>query len=98
MVHIRQPLNPGDSLPLHHREGDARARSVLELGQHPPASTSNLYEVYDRAHFPTVPIEVERAATDPTPLPLFPGRQVIGPERPGAPAAAAFDATLSLGS
>jgi pyruvate formate lyase activating enzyme len=42
----------------------------------PPEIESNLHEVFDRAHFPTVAIEEAHASTDISPLPMYPGRQV----------------------
>jgi pyruvate formate lyase activating enzyme len=42
----------------------------------PAAVHTNLHEVFDRAHFPTVSIEEGTAKTDVTPLPLFPGGQM----------------------
>jgi pyruvate formate lyase activating enzyme len=42
----------------------------------PDAVRIRLHELYDRAHFPTVSIEEERAETDIFPLPLFPGKLV----------------------
>ena len=42
----------------------------------PPAIASNLHEVFDRAHFPTVAVEEANASTDISPLPMYPGRQV----------------------
>jgi hypothetical protein len=39
-----------------------------------PQVTSNLHEVFDRAHFPTLAIdEIGVSARDIAPLPLFPG-------------------------
>ena len=34
---------------------------------------SNLHEVFDRAHFPTIPVEKATAESDQTPLPIFEG-------------------------
>ena len=45
-----------------------------------PLLESNLHEVFDRAHFPTVSVDSERAETDISPLPLYPGRQ-LAPEK-----------------
>lgn len=42
----------------------------------PANVSSNLHEVFDRAHFPTVSIDTGAAASDVSPLPLYPGRQV----------------------
>lgn len=39
----------------------------------PPGIVSNLHEVFDRAHFPTVSVEDGMADNDVTPLPLFTG-------------------------
>ena len=41
----------------------------------PPTAKSNLHEVFDRAHFPTVSLEAEKAPDDKTPMPFFPGNQ-----------------------
>jgi len=40
----------------------------------PPSVTAKLYEVYDRAHFPTVDIESGQAGQDRVPLPFYGGR------------------------
>jgi pyruvate formate lyase activating enzyme len=40
-----------------------------------PSMESNLHEVFDRAHFPTVSIEEANAENDISPLPLFDGNQ-----------------------
>ena len=40
-----------------------------------PSMESNLHEVFDRAHFPTVSIEEANAQNDVSPLPLFDGNQ-----------------------
>lgn len=42
----------------------------------PSTLTSNLHEVFDRAHFPTVAVDVGVADDDVAPLPLFSGRQL----------------------
>jgi pyruvate formate lyase activating enzyme len=47
----------------------------------PPAVSSNLHEVFDRAHFPTVSVEEGKASSDISPLPLFPGQQLLTPAR-----------------
>jgi pyruvate formate lyase activating enzyme len=47
----------------------------------PSAVSSNLHEVFDRAHFPTVSVEEGKASSDVSPLPLFPGRQLLAPAR-----------------
>jgi pyruvate formate lyase activating enzyme len=40
----------------------------------PPQVASNLHEVFDRAHFPTLAIEdIGISTRDIAPLPLFPG-------------------------
>lgn len=49
----------------------------------PSYAVSNLHEVFDRAHFPTVPIEAAISENDVSPFPMFPGRQL----RPRAMAA-----------
>jgi hypothetical protein len=36
---------------------------------------SNLHEVFDRAHFPTVALEEESSVGDVSPLPYFQGNQ-----------------------
>ena len=47
----------------------------------PPEVTSNLHEVFDRAHFPTVPVEDARAPDDVSPLPRY-GAAASGELRP----------------
>jgi pyruvate formate lyase activating enzyme len=42
----------------------------------PPTIASNLHEVFDRAHFPTVALEEARSTTDVSPLPIYPGKQM----------------------
>ena len=37
---------------------------------------SNLHEVFDRAHFPTVDVTAAKPETDVSPLPIYPGRQL----------------------
>lgn len=71
---VRVPLEASES----YRFIVAKASSD-ELGCEvacPPAVSSNLHEVFDRAHFPTVSIEQGKAQTDISPLPMYPGRQV----------------------
>ncbi|MBF0626318.1 MAG: AmmeMemoRadiSam system radical SAM enzyme [Magnetococcales bacterium] len=46
----------------------------------PPGVDCRLHEVFDRAHFPTIPIQQAVAADDKTALPLFAGRH-LSPER-----------------
>lgn len=68
-------LQPGES----YRFILAKA-SLEEIGPEiamPDHIQSNLHEVFDRAHFPTVSIEEASAQDDKTPLPVFPGRQVV---------------------
>lgn len=68
-------LNPGES----YRLILAKARED-ELGPEvaiPQTMISNLHEVFDRAHFPTISVEKAQAETDIAPLPLFPGRQQV---------------------
>jgi pyruvate formate lyase activating enzyme len=43
----------------------------------PPSVVSNLHEVFDRAHFPTVAVEEKPPTTDVSPLPIYPGQQMI---------------------
>jgi pyruvate formate lyase activating enzyme len=38
---------------------------------------SNLHEVFDRAHFPTTAVEEADAGNDVSPLPIFPGQQLL---------------------
>jgi pyruvate formate lyase activating enzyme len=42
----------------------------------PDGVDSNLHEVFDRAHFPTIALETSHSATDVSPLPVYPGRQL----------------------
>ena len=68
-------LQPGES----YRFILAKA-SPDEIGPEialPAVMTSNLHEVFDRAHFPTVSLEEAQAANDVTPLPMFEGKQMI---------------------
>lgn len=67
------PLKPGES----YRFIIAKSRED-EIGPEiaqPDGISSNLHEVFDRAHFPTVSVEMGRAETDISPLPYFPGKQ-----------------------
>ncbi len=41
----------------------------------PEGLPSNLHEVFDRAHFPTIALEQAKAKSDVTPLPIFQGNQ-----------------------
>lgn len=43
----------------------------------PPGVESNLHEVFDRAHFPTLSVEETSQPDDIAPLPVFPGNQLI---------------------
>jgi pyruvate formate lyase activating enzyme len=43
----------------------------------PPQMHSNLHEVFDRAHFPTVTIDESQSPGDVSPLPIFPGQQLL---------------------
>ena len=70
-------LDPGESF----RFIVAKA-SADELGFEvaiPEGVQSNLHEVFDRAHFPTLSIEEAPVSTDVSPLPLFPGRPASVP-------------------
>lgn len=40
-----------------------------------PSLRSNLHEVFDRAHFPTVALDQQPSESDVSPLPVFPGNQ-----------------------
>ena len=42
---------------------------------------TNLHEVFDRAHFPTVELAESERGSDVTPLPQYPGRKVVAAER-----------------
>jgi pyruvate formate lyase activating enzyme len=69
------PMQPGESW----RFIIAKA-SVDELGPEiavPAQMRSNLHEVFDRAHFPTVTVDESSNAGDVSPLPIFPGQQVF---------------------
>ncbi|MCA9541190.1 MAG: hypothetical protein KC620_19955, partial [Myxococcales bacterium] len=48
---------------------DARAAAVRL--EHPPGVAPRLYEVYDRAHFPTVDVATAVSPSADTPLPFF---------------------------
>lgn len=68
----RVPLGPGES----YRFIIAKSRPD-ELGPTialPPGVVSNLHEVFDRAHFPTVSADAAPPPGDVTPLPLYAGR------------------------
>jgi pyruvate formate lyase activating enzyme len=41
------------------------------------AIQSNLHEVFDRAHFPTITVEQAPPSTDVAPFPIYPGRQML---------------------
>jgi pyruvate formate lyase activating enzyme len=43
----------------------------------PLVVSSNLHEVFDRAHFPTVSLEQGKAQNDIAPLPIYPGKQML---------------------
>jgi pyruvate formate lyase activating enzyme len=43
----------------------------------PATVASNLHEVFDRAHFPTISLDDGTAETDISPLPVYPGRQLV---------------------
>ena len=68
-------LNPNESYRFILAKG-----SQDELGPEvamPSTVKSNLHEVFDRAHFPTLAIEEIGVATrDIAPLPLFPGTKI----------------------
>jgi hypothetical protein len=38
---------------------------------------SNVHEVFDRAHFPTIALEEAVSPNDVSPLPVFPGQQLV---------------------
>ncbi len=42
----------------------------------PSTVASNLHEVFDRAHFPTLTVDEAHAETDIAPLPVYPGKQM----------------------
>jgi pyruvate formate lyase activating enzyme len=69
------PLIPGES----YRFIVAKAYTDeigCEIGC-PSTVTSNLHEVFDRAHYPTVSIDQGNAVNDISPLPHYPGRQLV---------------------
>jgi pyruvate formate lyase activating enzyme len=54
--------------------------SVDELGPElaiPSTVKTNLHEVFDRAHYPTVAVESSDSQEDVAPLPLYPGKQLL---------------------
>jgi len=48
---------------------------------------THLHELYDRAHFPTIAVEDAHAETDVSPLPMYPGRQLLARAASGGCAA-----------
>jgi pyruvate formate lyase activating enzyme len=84
-----RPPGPWHSIPIFGGESwrfiIAKA-SEDEVGIEVIASKSlktNLHEVFDRAHFPTVDIEAGRAASDVTPLPAYGGPHLVVAATPG---------------
>lgn len=66
-------LLPGESYRLIVAKG-AADETGCRIGA-PEGVGTNLHEVFDRAHFPTVSIEREgRSRTDLHPLPIYPPR------------------------
>ena len=55
----------------------------------PSCVATNLHEVFDRAHFPTVSVEEAVCSDDVSPLPVFPGQQLVRLQAGGAGVAAA---------
>jgi pyruvate formate lyase activating enzyme len=43
----------------------------------PASMKSNVHEVFDRAHFPTIALEEAVSPNDVSPLPVFPGQQLV---------------------
>lgn len=63
------PVNGGESyrfIIAKSTESETGAEIAL-----PASFKSNLFEIFDRAHFPTVPLEEESAGSDVSPLPIF---------------------------
>lgn len=93
-IYIRRRLTNGTTSPWTERKigsGESFRMSVAksspdELGPDiamPSDMKSNLHEVFDRAHFPTVAVETTTADSDVSPLPKYPGRQVLAPANRG---------------
>jgi pyruvate formate lyase activating enzyme len=73
----RLVLAPGESYRLSIVKAHPDDRGA-EIAMAPPV-VSQLLEVFDRAHFPTVSIETARQESDRSPLPFFTGQQVPRP-------------------
>ena len=63
------PLEPGQSFRFSLAKG--HADEVGPVVAFPPSVRTNLHEVFDRAHFPTVSVEQAMAPDDRVPLPIF---------------------------
>lgn len=79
----RVALAPGESYRFLLSKG-APDEEGLEVAI-PRGIRSNLHEVFDRAHFPTVSLDAGPAGSGPAPLPIFPGNQQKIPSPTASP-------------
>ncbi len=69
------PLAPGES--YRFIVAKAYAKEVGCEMSWPQTVSNSLHEVFDRAHFPTVAVEEAKAENDISPLPIYPGQQLL---------------------